>query len=56
MYVEAGTWASSFIAIKDLSIGGAAVDLTLLDEDEDIMPFVSAPSELDVLIVRPAAK
>lgn len=56
MYVEAGTWASSFIAIKDLKIGGEDVDITLLDEDTDIEPFVHAPSELDVLIVRPAAK
>ena len=56
LYVEAGTWASSFIAIKDLKIGGESVDITLLDEDADILPFVSAPDELDVLIVRPADK
>lgn len=55
LYVEPGTWASSFIAIKDLKIGGEDVDITLLDEDSDIEPFVSAPDELDVLIVRPAA-
>ena len=55
LYVEAGTWASSFIAIKDLKIGGEDVDITALDEDADIVPFVSAPSEIDVLIVRPAA-
>lgn len=55
LYVDTGTWASSFVAIKDLKIGGEAVDLTLLDEDADILPFVNAPSELDVLIVRPAA-
>lgn len=56
MYVETGTWASSFIAIKDLKIGGEDVDITSLDEDADIAPFVSAPDELDVLIVRPAAE
>ena len=55
LYVETGTWASSFIAIKGLKIGGEDVDITALDEDADIVPFVSAPSELDVLIVRPAA-
>ncbi len=56
LYVDAGTWASSFIAIKNLTIGGENVDITSLDEDADIMPFVSAPDELDVLIVRPAAE
>ena len=55
LYVETDTWASSFVAIKDLKIGGEAVDLTALDEDGDVMPFVSAPSELDAIIVRPSA-
>lgn len=53
MYVEDGTWASSYVAIKDLTIGETPVDLTLLDEDEDVLSFVSAPDELDALIVRP---
>lgn len=52
LYVESETWASSYVAIKDLQIGGVAVDLTALDEDEDVLSFVSAPDELDVLIVR----
>lgn len=56
LYVEAGTWASSYLAIKNLTIGGNPVDLTLLDEDEDVLSFVSAPDELDVLIVRPVAE
>ena len=56
MYVDTGTWASSYIAIKDFKIAGEPVDLTALDEDSDIMPFVGAPSELNVLIVRPAAE
>ncbi len=55
MYVEPNTWASSFVAIKDLKINGEDVDLTLLEEDEDVLSFVNAPDELDVLIVRPEA-